>query len=434
MSWRKARLVLIGCILGACTSDVILTRPAPPDSSGGGGGGGGGGTLQRARLTITVRLTGEDSALATAIGSPGGVLANALVTIARVGSSFRESDTADAGGAVVFDRLLPGDYTVSVIRILTSAEVVALGSGNEDVNAFGAGGSMKLEPPSLDTVVAAVAGRRGSLVIGEVLDGQPLVNAAVYGFSGYVELYNNSDTTIFLDGKLIGLGPPYVFDCRNCVTPLSCEDGAPYQLDPDGLWSRFIWKIPGSGRDYPLGPGGAAVLATDAVDHTRIDPRLRDLSRADFEFIGSADADNPAVPNLINVGSKEFFSIVGHGLLVGVHGIYYIADPVDLSSLPMARLPYTDELSTRIPRAKVLDVFASAATPAQQANQPPLCAQWINPVFDRQPGAFLADHTSYAVVRRVFATLEDGRVILLRTKTTVNDFLISFSATPGTVP
>jgi hypothetical protein len=268
-----------------------------------------------------------------------------------------------------------------------------------------------------------------------MFSGAPLVNGAVYSFGTYLELYNNSDTTIYLDGKLIGLGPGFIRDFSTSVfNPVSCEEGAPYQLDPDGLWSRFIWKVPGSGRDYPLGPGGAAVLARDAVDHTRIDPRLADLSRADFEFIGSTDADNPAVPNLINVGTKEFFSVVGHGLIVGFPGIYYIADTVDLSSLPTARLPAHVELSLRIPRAKVLEVFASALTPSLEANQQPMCPQWIDPVFDRQPGGFLGELTTNTVVRRVFTTLPDGRVVLLRTKATANDFVLAPRATPGVVP
>jgi hypothetical protein len=437
MTLRRTALVLAALVAGGCSSDIILIKPTPPDSTGGGGGGGGGGGTLRARLTVTVRLTGEDSALASAIGSPGGVLSSALVTIARVGSSFRQTDTADAGGLAVFERLLPGDYNVSVIRILTAAEVAALGSGNEDVNAFGGGSTLKVEAPGADTTVAAVAGRRGTLVISEVFDGRPLVNGAIYGYAGYIELYNNSDTTIYLDGKLIALGPGYLRDARNAVfNPISCEDAAPYQLDPDGLWSRYIWRIPGSGRDYPLAPGVAAVLlATDAVDHTRIDPRLPDLSRADFEFIGSTDADNPAVPNLLNVGTKEFISLFGHGLIVGIPGIYYIADTVDLSSVPTARLPNTAELSLRIPRAKVLDVFASALTPAQEANQGlPLCPQWINPVFDRQPGGFLEEIIVNTVVRRVFTALPDGRVVLLRTKATANDFVVAPRATPGVVP
>jgi hypothetical protein len=438
MTLRRTALTLAALMACACSSDIILIKPTPPDSTGGGGGGGGGdgGTLQRARLSITVRLTGEDSALASGIGSPGGVLSSALVTIARFGSSFRQTDTADAGGLVVFERLLPGDYNVSVIRILTPAEVSALGSGNEDVNAFGGGGSLKVEAPGADTAVAAVAGRRGSLVISEVFGGLPLVNGAIYSYGGFIELYNNSDTTIYLDGKLIALGPGYFRDARNAVfNPISCEDAASYQLDPDGLWSRYIWRIPGYGRDYPLGPGGTVLLATDAVDHTRIDPRLPDLSRADFEFIGSTDADNPAVPNLLNVGTKEFVSVFGHGLIVGWQGIYYIADTADLSSLPTALLPNTAELSLRVPRAKILDVFASAYTPAIEASiGAPLCPQWVNPVFDRQPGGFLEDIIVNTVLRRVFTTLPDGRVILLRTKTTANDFVLSPLATPGVVP
>ena len=61
------------------------------------------------------------------------------------------------------------------IRILTSGEVAALGVGNEDVNAFGGAGSVRVEAPGPAISVAAYAGRRGSLVISELFVAHPLL-------------------------------------------------------------------------------------------------------------------------------------------------------------------------------------------------------------------------------------------------------------------
>jgi len=290
--------------------------------------------------------------------------------------------------------------------------------------------------PQTATAVEAFAGRRGSLVISELSYAAPDVSGWVYNFAGFLELYNNSDSTIYLDGKLVARGPTLMRDFRNGVAyQISCEEEAPYQLDPEGFWSSFVWRFPGSGREHPLNPGEAVVVATDGIDHRPVDPRLPDLSAADFEFIGSTDADNPTVPNMVTEG-LEFFRQLGHGLLFQMAGIFYIAEGSDLALLPATDLPPNAQPAWRIPRSTVLDVLASSYAPQLEAyySDVPLCRPWINPVFDRQPGGFLESLTTNSARRRVFMRLPNGRVILLRTKATANDFEIVGAATPGVVP
>jgi hypothetical protein len=389
------------------------------------------GTVQRAALAVTVPVHGEDSVLAARIGSSGGMLRDAQVAIARLGSSFRDTAITDDSGRVEFAGLLPGYYQVAVIRLLTTAETALFDSVDRDVNAFGGGGTLRVEAPRSVAVPQAFAGRRGALVLSEMYDYPPLVNGALYSFGHFFEVFNNSDTTIYLDGKLIGRGPPYTRE----FPQISCEVGMPFQLDPDGLWSEFIWRFPGSGFDYPLPPGQTAVLAKDAIDHRPIDPGLADLSMADFEFIGPADVDNPAVPNLMSVGPLEFFPFPGHGLSAGVTGIYYLADAVDLTTLPTAVMPARTLPTPRIPRDAVLDVMTSGGNPAYEANQStPLCPQLINPVFDRQHGMLFSDRTPHTIERPVFITLSGDQPTLRRTKTTANDFEFRAGAsTPGGV-
>jgi hypothetical protein len=411
------------------------TIPGDPDDPDGPGGQDTTGTVQRAALVVTVPVRGADSLLAARIGSPGGVLREAQVTLTRQGTAEGDTALTDTSGTVEFTNLLPGAYRLAVIRLLSPVETASFDSVDRDVNAFGGGGTLRVEAPRTVVAPQAFSGRRGSLVFGEMYDYPPLVNGALYSFGHFIELFNNSDTTIYLDGKLIGRGPPYTRDFSTAVNnPVSCAEGAPYQRDPDGLWSEFIWRFPGSGRDYPLPPGQTAVLAKDAIDHRPIDPGLADLSRADFEFIGPTDVDNPAVPNLVSVGPREFFPFPGHGLSAGVTGIYYIADAVDLTTLPTAVMPARTVPTPRIPREAVLDVMVSAQTPAEEVSQLPLCPQLINPAFDRQHGALFGDRTPHTIERFLFVTLQDGRPTLRRTKTTANDFeLRSGPSTPGGV-
>jgi hypothetical protein len=415
----------------ACVSETSFVQPGLE-----GGQDTTGGTVQRAVLVVEVAVDRADSAVAAAVGSPLGVLAGAVVTVVRTtATGSGVTDTTDGAGRVSFGSLLPGRYQVSVLRLLGAGEVAGLDSADRDVSGFGGGGFVTLEAPADTSVVAVVAGRRGSLLISEVFGGSIQVSGYGYTFATFIELYNNADTTIYLDGKLLGLGPTIIRDYSSSPNPVTCEEGAPFQLDSAGLWSQWIWRIPGSGRTYSLLPGWTAVLATDAVDHSQIDLRLPDLSGANFEFIGSTDVDNPAVPNLLTVGPRgEFAPVPGHGLLPVYAGIYYIANAVNLASLPSARIPPQGIVGLRIPRAEVLDVFASAYQPAEEATLPPQCPAWISPVFDRQPGSFFYQTTSTTIERRLFGILPNGQHLLQRTKATANDFTLSLRARPGRVP
>ena len=423
----------------ACEHATTLIDPLAGDSIPGDG------TVQRVTLIVTVTLTGEDSALASAIGSAGGVLRDAEVTIKRSGSTESpQSAVTGANGRVSFENLLPGTYAVSLIRLLAPEEVARFGSENADVNAFGGGSYVTVEPPSTEAAVPALAGRRGSLVVSEKFASKPSLSDAGgwpwYDYGLFLELYNNSDTTVYLDGKVIAMGVAgagLVYD----LPDYPCTMTEKWRNDPEGIWSRFLHSFPGSGREYPLAPGEAVVVATDAIDHRAFHPGLYDLSHAGFEFIGSSDVDNPSVPNMLDLGPYEYAPAHGHGLEIvtsGMGSVIVLAEPIEVSLLPVDYVPgFERPVIHRIPGEKVLDVLSTTLTPEAKAGTslPPYCAQHVHTNFDRQR-APLHDHyyVIHTVHRRVLGTLPDGRVILQRTKTSSRDFYSHRQATPGTIP
>jgi hypothetical protein len=92
----------------------------------------------------------------------------------------------------------------------------------------------------------------------------------------------------------------------------------------------------------------------------------------------------------------------------------------------------------RIPREKILDVFSSGDIPEleaiSEANGFPLCPEIVHANFDRQFANLLDERDSQrSVRRRVFATLPSGRVILIRTRSSRNDFEAAVPS-PGSVP
>jgi hypothetical protein len=438
----RCALLFTLAVQAGCAQDISLNAPgrtpgdtSSTDTTGTDTTGTDTTTVQRATLTLTVTVPASDSALAALVGSPGAVLRAAFVTIRRTGTGQPSLvDTTDAAGTAAFGNLLPGSYNVSAVRLLTPEETAGFDPADQDVNAFGGATLVTVTAPATTAAVAAGAGRRGSLVISESFAAEPWAPSGIYNyyyFGHYVELYNNADTAIQLGGKVIGRGISWF---SNYTSPRSCAEMEQWRNDPDGIWARFFDAFP----PRLLAPGATVVVATDAIDHGAIVPGMPNLTGADFEFIGSNDVDNPAVPNMIHSGLAEWAaSVFGHGLITPGDGILFVAESLTVSALPRDNLPVQDPPFVRIPREKILDVFTTSQTPALEAENTaagyPLCPQLVHDKFDQGYAPLNAAGDLTSMKRRVAAQLPDGRIILLRTRTSRNDFDIG-PRSPGWVP
>jgi hypothetical protein len=412
-------------ILGtACTAEVTLVpATAVSDSVPGDTTGNDTTIVQRATLTVTAQVAATDVAIASQLGWTGGVIAGAVIRARR---GFQEhTETTDAGGQVTFADILGGTYQVSVLRTLSASERALLAPEFAELTAFGGGGNVLVAPPTTEATVAARSTQRGSLVISENFPSTWLGNDN-YLFGTYVELYNNADTTIYLDGKLFGFGPIFRRDAPELGLP--CSLTQQWQADPNGIWSPLLYRLPGSGRQYPMLPGEAAVLATDAVDHSLVDPRWPNLSNARFEFLGPTDVDNPAAANITPVATA-FDDILGHGPRFDGSNIFFIANDLDVSTLPTVQPPNYRVPIPRVPRADVLDVVTFLNVQSYwDRNGWILCPLQIAEVFDTGPAFIMDAATFMSVVRRPIGS------VLLRSRSTVNDFVIVGNPTPGSVP
>lgn len=422
----RSLLSLVAGLLLACEHRTAFVEA--------GSGGDEPGTVERATLAVTIGLSPEDSALASLIGMSGGVLPGAQVKIVRAATGVTAgTGVTDAAGVVRFEQLLVGDYRVSVFRLLTPEEIATLVAANEEVTAFAGAGTLAVSPPSTETTLQAVANREpSSLVISEVSITLPRLPSGNWYYHGhYLEVYNNTDTTILLDGKIVVIG--FFYGNWDANETFNCENMERWREDPNGIWTqRFVWAFPGSGGQYPLLPGEAAVVATDAIDHRTVYPDLPDLSNADFEFIGSADVDNPAVPNMVRLGREAD----DHGVRFHLTDeTVLIANPVDVSALPRENVPgVLDPEHWRIPSLAILDVAALGPTPAvEQAILTglgsPFCELFTHENFDRGWAPLVDSAILDGMQRRVIA-IRDGRKVLQRTKVSALDFF-SGPMTPG---
>ncbi len=430
---RPVAFLLALAIAAGCSSETSLVDPGRDDTTGGGG------VVQRVHLTITVSVAAADVAVATAIGSPGGVLSGATVVAQRTGAADSVVAQSNASGIVQFSNVLAGTYTISVMRLLSDTERAQLAPNDADVTAFGGGAQVNAQAseggtPTVAVTVPTVAGRRGSLVISELYaHAAAIPGSETYVTGDYVELYNNSDSTIYLDGKVVGRGISWLRDYVG--SPRTCADMEQWRTDSQGIWSAFFYRFPGAGQTHPLQPGHAVVVATDAIDHRQYLSALQDLSGADFEFVGPSDVDNPSVPNMVNIGLREWSaSLFGHGLYFNtINIIVFVADSLDPTTLVHDNLPVVNPDHVRIPGSKVLDVFTSVMVPALEATLTSPCSELVNPEFDRAYSGLLDQDPTHTIRRRALTQASSGQLVLQRTKTSSRDFAFG-SPSPGQVP
>ncbi len=160
-----------------------------------------------------------------------------------------------------------------------------------------------------------------------------------YHYDQYIELYNSSKETIYLDGMII---------CRLNKA-----------LDDVLSIFRFPGKPMGETQNYPINPEEFKVVAQDARDHS-LDylggENSVNLENADFEFknkLQFGDYDNPDAPNLDNLETgytSDFFIHLKRDLVVitnGTDSVY--TDGIDQETILDGVIYYNNEASFKIP-------------------------------------------------------------------------------------
>lgn len=421
------------CLASACGGSTVTDAPGPTtpvDTTRPPG------TVQRASITARVTIDPADAAIASAAGVGVGGMS---VRITRTVPGFNPVTAVTAAdGTVRFDNLLDGNYQLSVERPLTASEVQRLAPGDREASLFAGGVSVVLSPPvSESRELPLVAARRGSLIISEIWPFQsPATSNLGYGFGTYIEVYNNSDTTVYLDGALI------------VTTPLTLHGGWPeYPCAQYNVAARMdslhLWvtsggnQFPGSGREFPLAPGEGRVIAQDAIDHNAAAPGMEqlDLSRAHFENIGSdADTDNPFAVNMVRRTSS--LGVFGRGTIYNTANIAYAllragawealepATMIATYGTPPAVGNPTN--AYRIPREYLLDLagfLADPLTPGYGNSSGVTCSPFMATVFERAPAPLFNTRKSVAISRKSLGRAAAGNEILQRTRTSARDFV-----------
>ncbi|HEX3073973.1 MAG TPA: DUF4876 domain-containing protein, partial [Ignavibacteriales bacterium] len=159
------------------------------------------------------------------------------------------------------------------------------------------------------------------------------INDFTYYYDQYIELYNYSDETKYLDGMIVCK----FHDTRPAGGPGS-DEGNDGDIDGLTLASKFPGK-PGE-QNYPFEPHTFKVLAVLAIDHRPRVPSSIDLSKADWELYNPYkpnDFDNPNVPNIINIRPDKDYDfelgLMNDCVILATGQDINFADGLDISTI-----------------------------------------------------------------------------------------------------
>lgn len=358
---------------------------------------------------------------------PEGCRTNAFYSGHKVylkGGVNYEFETDDFG-LVTVDSVVPGIYDIITSVELTGAEYKALlktPAALEDNARVMVGVSLMnqriFKAGDIRLQLSATV-LKGLLISKVYYSGTRDNMDRTYTTDSYVEIFNNSDEVIHIDGKYLALA--------ESVSPAAY----PAKENPDSIFLRQICKFPGSGTDYPVEPGKSIVVAAkSARNHTESASTSIDLSGADFEvkvIEGSGNPDVPMLPIISNSTSIQTLNLLNGG----PNAVILFETDEDVLSLPEVyqRGKTSGEMFRRIHKSVVIDGVECLKKPAQ--TDPDVNTKRLQSDIDAGYIVITSvNGYNHESVERKVSRTEGGRVYLTDTNNSSADFVVCTDPTP----
>ena len=331
----------------------------------------------------------------------------------------------DAAGMVTVTDLVPGIYDIITNWEMSGKQYKALlknPEGVDDKARVIVGVSLmnqrifKAQDMVIDLSAAVVKGLMISKVYYSGTKDQMDRN---YGTDSYIEIFNNSDEVVYIDGKYLGLA--------ESVSPAAY----PANENPDSIYMRQICQFPGDGADYPVQPGGSIVVAArSARNHQESALNTVDLSHADFEVKVMEGSGNPDVPMLpITSNSTKIQTL--NLLSGGPNAVVLFETDEDVLSWPEVyqRGKTSGEMFRRIHKSVVIDGVECLKKPAQ--TDPDVNTKRLQAEIDAGYITITAiNGNNHESVDRKVSRYENGRYYLTDTNNSSADFVVCTDPTP----
>ncbi len=254
---------------------------------------------------------------------------------------FTASRMTGETGVAVFEELASGTYSVFVRREVSVGPNKIVFTGFGDLGLSG-------EETVSDTILAKTVAV-SNLMINEVFYAGSCASS-YYFYDQYVELYNASNDTLYLDNVIL-------------TRQLGTID--PDMEIKDYVRAIYAFQLQGTGRQWPIAPGRYVVVAADAVNHRVYCANSPDLSKADYECFNAQgnDYDNLQVPNFESIipgRTTDYLINLVHNAVVIATGEEYTIDENNYMFLPIYTVIDGVEYSANPAAAKELTVRVDA--------------------------------------------------------------------------
>jgi len=271
------------------------------------------------------------------------LLDSAEVRVQARNQQFLTSSVTSPDGAASFHNLDTGNYTVFARREMFIDNNKKTFTGSFDVLVNGS------ELRSDTLIVKLIAASQ--LMINEIYY-TGSCSSSFYFYDLFVELYNASADTMYLDG---------------CIITRQSQTIDPDMESKDYVTAIYAYQFPGTpvtGRQHPINPKQFVVIAGTAIDHRLFCPSGLDLSHADWETFNplANQYDNPAVPNVNNITTSrvKYLINLSHNGVVLADGSEYSFDPDGHMWIPIRTVIDGVEYSSNPAVAKELTVRVDA--------------------------------------------------------------------------
>ncbi len=333
--------------------------------------------------------------------------------------------TTDANGVLTIPAIIPDEYTINTTWEMTGAQYKQFISNNEMVE-----DKAKVLLRATLTNYPLFESKNISVDLEKLIMRSLLISKIYYSGTkdnsnrnyrtdSFVEIFNNSDEVVYLDGKYLAL--------TESVSPAAylAKD------NPDFLYTRQICRFPGKGNDYSLAPGKSIVIAArSARDHTTSASNSVDLSNADFEVKDLDGTGNPEVKALPVISTSSPISFLNL-LSSGSNALFIFETEEDILQWPEVFAPgkTSGERFRKVPVTTVLDGVESLSNNATTG--PDINLKRFQAIID---AGFVyinatSGYTNESLERKV-SGMEGERVILKDSNNSIDDFVIIVSPTP----
>ncbi|WP_196885448.1 DUF4876 domain-containing protein [Aureivirga sp. CE67] len=389
---------------------------------------------------------------------------NIEVKLESVGGTDSYTANTTTEGKASFDAVNPGTYNVKATIQFTKEkyeEFFGIPTSEDVVNFSGVVEGVSINLDVNEHTVSLKTSRIGNLLFKQIFyAGSSLFDGA--GFRDmFFEIYNNSNEVIYADnlyfGQVYGRTTTSVkeYTLANGQFDWSKSIGQTKGAgsNTNYTYADHVFKIPGTGNQYPINPGESIVVAATAINHKEPlvvgdqtysvnDPSLTvDLSGADFEInmvnylnsIGKtpldSDVDNPAVPNLDVV-----FHTNAKDLILDPLGrdSFIIFSTDEIESFDKLPTPQTTEIVEGTKR--YIQIPNSAIIDGVETNKPDPTSRSPRRLDTSVDGGVasvpLGHYSSQAIIRKVAKTFGD-RKVLQDTNNSENDFEVVNVPVPG---